>query len=105
MKSLTKYVVFSIVTLLIYTAISQIIFWQTGAEYGTLTACFFAAFGGEILMCALIKIFKLKGEPKQEEPPEETTFTSGYVSDIKEVPVETPTYTYTTSTTEEEPKG
>lgn len=71
MKSLTKYVVFSIVTLLVYTIISQIIFWQTGAEYSTLTACFFAAFGGEILMCALIKIFKLKETKKEDDGSDE----------------------------------
>ena len=63
LKSLTKYVVFSITAVLIFTIVSQIIFCLTGgAEYNTLTTCFFACFGGEILMCALIKIFKLKGD-------------------------------------------
>lgn len=60
MKSLTKFVVFSISALIIYTIVSQVVFVMTGMEYSTLTTCFYGAFGGEILMCALIKIFKLK---------------------------------------------
>ncbi len=62
MNSLSKYVIFSITVLIIYTIISQVIFVNTGMEYSTLTTCFYGAFGGEILMCALIKIFKLKGD-------------------------------------------
>lgn len=60
MKSLTKYVVFSIVAIILFTIVSQVIFCVTGAEYSTLTTCFFACMGGEVLSCALIKIFKLK---------------------------------------------
>lgn len=58
--SLTLYVVFSIVTLITYTVVEQVLSARTGFSNDTLTTCFFAAFGGEILMCALIKIFKLK---------------------------------------------
>lgn len=61
MKSLSKFVVFSFACLIAYTVISQVIAFKTGAELSTLTTCFFGAFGGEVLMCALIKIFKLKG--------------------------------------------
>ena len=62
MKSLTKFVIFSFAALIVYTIISQVIAIRTGgAELSTLTTCFFGAFGGEVLMCALIKIFKLKG--------------------------------------------
>lgn len=62
MKSLTKFVIFSFVALIVYTIISQVIAIRTGgAELSTLTTCFFGAFGGEVLMCALIKVFKLKG--------------------------------------------
>lgn len=60
MRSLTKFVVFSFAALIIYTIISQIIAVKTGTELSTLTTCFFSAFGGEVLACALIKIFKLK---------------------------------------------
>ena len=61
-SSLTLYVVFSIFILLIYTIVELIISTISGISHDTLTTCFYAAFGGEILCCALIKIFKLKGE-------------------------------------------
>lgn len=60
MKSLSKYIIFSISVLIIYTIASMVIFIKTGMEYSTLTTCFYAAFGGEILTCGLIKIFKLR---------------------------------------------
>ena len=66
-RSLSIYVIFSITILIIYTIISQVIFIKTGQEYDTLTTCFFAAFGGEILACALMKIFKLKKEDGSNE--------------------------------------
>ena len=60
MHSLTLYVVFSIVILIVYTIVEQILSAYTGFSNDTLTTCVFAAFGGEILMCGLIKIFKLR---------------------------------------------
>lgn len=66
-RSLSLYVIFSIALLIIYTIVSQIVFIKTGQEYSTLTTCFFAAFGGEILACALMKIFKLKKEDRIDE--------------------------------------
>ena len=62
MHSLTLYVVFSILCLIIYTVVEQVLSGVTGFTNDTLTTCFFACFGGEILMCGLIKIFKLKNE-------------------------------------------
>ena len=62
MHSLTLYVVFSIMTLIVYTIVEQVLSAHTGFSNDTLTTCFFACFGGEILMCGLIKIFKLKNE-------------------------------------------
>ncbi len=64
--SLTLYVVFSIIVLLVYTVIEQILSTMTGISHDILTTCIFAAFGGEILACALIKIFKLKEADKDE---------------------------------------
>lgn len=69
MRSLTMYVVFSILVLLVYTIVEQILSSVTGMTHDTLTTCVFAAFGGEILACALIKIFKLKD--KEDENDEE----------------------------------
>ena len=59
-KSLTLYVVFSISVLIIYTIVEQVLSIVTAYTHDTLTTCIFAAFGGEILSCALIKIFKLR---------------------------------------------
>lgn len=59
-KSLSKYVVFSITVLIIYTIVELVLSTITGIEHGTLTTCFYSCFGGEILSCALIKIYKLK---------------------------------------------
>lgn len=60
--SLTKYVIFSVVVILGYTIAEFITASITGTSHDTLTTCFYACFGGEILSCALIKIFKLKRE-------------------------------------------
>lgn len=60
--SLTKYVVFSIAVLLTYTVAEFISASVTRVSHDTLTTCIYACFGGEILSCALIKIFKLKEE-------------------------------------------
>lgn len=60
LHTLDVYVIFSIFVLLAFTIISQIIAIQYSVQLDTLTTCFFAAFGGEILSACLIKIFKLK---------------------------------------------
>lgn len=62
MKGLDKYVIFSISCLLIYTVVAIVITLICGVQMDTLTTCFFGFFGGEVVTCALIKIFKLKGE-------------------------------------------
>lgn len=59
-RSLTLYVVFSIMMILLYTIVELIISTVSGISHDTLTTCFYGIFGGEILCCALIKIFKLK---------------------------------------------
>lgn len=59
-RSLTLYVVFSILMIILYTVIEMITSTISGISHDTLTTCFYACFGGEILCCALIKIFKLK---------------------------------------------
>lgn len=60
LRSLTLYIVFSIAVLLVYTIAEFITSAVTGYSHDTLTTCFYACFGGEILACALIKVFKLK---------------------------------------------
>lgn len=63
-KALDLYVIFSIVLLIIYTVVSQIIATKYGIMLDTLTTCFFGFFGGEIVTCGLIKIFKLRDDKK-----------------------------------------
>lgn len=60
--ALDAYVIFSICVLIIYTIVSQVLASVYMVQLDALTACFFAAFGGEILSACLIKIFKLHKE-------------------------------------------
>ena len=66
-SSLSSYVIFSIAMLLVYTIAELLLSNLNGTVNDTLTTCFFGVFGGEILTCALIKIFKLKGENNDED--------------------------------------
>ena len=61
-RSLTKYVVFSISVLIVYVIAEMIVSTVTGVSHPDLTTLIGSTFGGEILVCALIKIFKLKEE-------------------------------------------
>ena len=65
-NKLDVYVIFSIACLLIYTIVSQLMVTYFQAQLDTLTTCFFACFGGEILSACLIKIFKLRKEHNDE---------------------------------------
>lgn len=58
--SLTLYVVFSIFVVLVYTTIEMIVSTISGISHDTLTTCVYGFFAGEVVVCALIKIFKLK---------------------------------------------
>ena len=60
LSKLSKYVIFSIVAMLIFTAVVIIAGLVKGVTLDTLTTCFFAVFGGEVFSCALIKIFNIK---------------------------------------------
>ena len=58
---LEHYVVFSLVMVILYT-IADFISSCWGVCHDTLTTCFFGVFGGEVLSCALIKVFKIKND-------------------------------------------
>ena len=60
LTGLDKYVIFSISLLLAFTIAEFIVSSVTAISHDTLITAFFGVFGGEILSCALIKIFKLK---------------------------------------------
>jgi len=59
---LSSYVAFSIIVILIYTVVCTILTATTDADYSSLYSVFVGVFGGEILVAAMIKIFKLRGE-------------------------------------------
>ena len=61
LPALDRYLIFSFAALLLYTLVEFIISTITGISHDTLTTCFFAAFGGETLWCAILKKCKLKG--------------------------------------------
>lgn len=59
-RDLTKYVVFSICLVIVYTVVEFIVSTVTGVSHDTLSTCVYSFFGGEVVTCGLIKIFKLK---------------------------------------------
>lgn len=59
-RSLTRYVVFSISALLIFTITDVVLTCFSIELSDTLVQCFFAFFGGETVTCGIIKLFKLK---------------------------------------------
>jgi len=60
LPDLDKYIIFSFAVMLTYTIFEFIFSTITGVSHDTLTTCLYSAFGGELLMCALIKRLKLK---------------------------------------------
>lgn len=60
-RSLTRYVVFSITCLILYTIVAMWFLWLEKPLDEALTTGVYGFFGGEIVLCALIKLFKLKG--------------------------------------------
>ena len=58
--SLTLYVVFSIAVALIYTIAEFVFSITAGVSHDTLTTCVYGFFAGEVVVCGLIKIFKIK---------------------------------------------
>ena len=59
-KTLTKFVIVSLIIVIIYS-ISEFIFSIiTGVSHDVLTGCMFALWGTEIAVCGFIKIFKIK---------------------------------------------
>lgn len=64
LNTLDKYLIFCFTVILIYTIAHTVIFAITGQEATTLTISVFACFSGEMVMCLLIKKFKLHDEFK-----------------------------------------
>ena len=60
LPDLDKYIIFSFGVMLLYTVVEFIFSTITGISHDTLTTCLFGAFGGELLLCAMIKRLKLR---------------------------------------------
>lgn len=65
-SKLKYFVVFSFAMLLIMTAVVLILKTSTGLDYSVEYTVFCGVFGGEVLSCALIKIFKIRKEESNE---------------------------------------
>lgn len=60
LSGLDKYIIFSFSVLIIYSIFEFIFSTITGFSHDTLTVALYGAFGGELLLCAVIKKYKLK---------------------------------------------
>lgn len=65
LSALDKYLIFSFTCLIVFTVVIICVQTITGFTQDTLTTCFFGAFGGELLLCAMIKRLKLKKEDEE----------------------------------------
>lgn len=61
-KNLTKYVIFSISLVILYTIAEFVVSTITGMQHDTLTVAVYGFFGGELVLTSMIKIFKLRRE-------------------------------------------
>lgn len=59
-KTLTKFVMVSLIIVIIYSVSEFIFSIVTGVSHDVLTGCMFALWGTEIAVCGFIKIFKIK---------------------------------------------
>lgn len=59
LAKLTKFILFSIIVILIYSVAEFICSVTTGITHDTLTQCIFAFFGTELVGCTLVKIFNI----------------------------------------------
>lgn len=65
-SALDKYVISSFACLLIFTVIVTVYQFKSDMEFSpTLITCFYSCFGGELLLCAMIKRLKLKKEDEE----------------------------------------
>lgn len=61
-KSLTVYIIVSLSLVIIYTSVVTVLKAITGQDFSAEYITFCGVFGGEVVTCGLIKIFKLKRE-------------------------------------------
>ena len=61
MESLTKFVIFSIAVLISYVVAEMIVSTVSGASHPDLSTLIGSTFGGELLFCCVIRVFKIRG--------------------------------------------
>lgn len=71
LNGLDKYIIFSFGCLILYTIGAYFVLIKTGLSLDLLTSLFFGIFGGEVLICALIKKLKLKQKDPKNQNKEE----------------------------------
>lgn len=59
-SKLSKFVILCISVLIIFTITELVVSCVTSYSHDTLTTCVFGTFGGEMLMCCVIKVFNIK---------------------------------------------
>lgn len=59
-SALDRYIIFCFAVMIIFTVAELVLASATGQNHDTLTTCLFGCFGGELVLCAVIKRFKLK---------------------------------------------
>ena len=64
LPALDRYVIFSITFTIVYTIAEFVMTLVTGISHDVLTECVYKFFVGEVVVCGLIKIFKLLPSPK-----------------------------------------
>jgi len=62
LSKLTKYVIFSISAVVVFTIIMLVYYAIYQSIPDTLCTCFYGTFGGELLCSCLIKLFNIKKE-------------------------------------------
>lgn len=67
LPDLDKYIIFSFAVMLLYTLFEFVVSTITSISHDTLTTCLFGAFGGELMMCAMIKRLKLRKGGREDE--------------------------------------
>ena len=60
LPDLDKYIIFSFAVMIVYTIFEFVFSTITGISHDTLTTCLYSAYGGELLMCAMIKRLKIR---------------------------------------------
>lgn len=65
LKTLDKYLIFSIAVMIVFSVVFTVIFCFKDSVPDTLITAIFSAFGSELFMCCMLKRLKIKKEETQ----------------------------------------